>query len=1158
MGRSWDLIRQGGVAWILRGLFGYALFGVFVISVSRAAEPCDAIVGRLVDVEGRIEIQRTGGSRWIPAKLNDVLCKGDTVRAAERSRAAAALVNDAILRIDQKTTIRLINIQGAQGKPEERSLLGLVQGAIQSFSRKPRRLEVSTPYLNGAIEGTEFVMRVAANQTILTVFEGTVRASNPRGAVAVTSGQSVAAEVGGAPQPRTVVRPRDAAQWALYYPPVLAVVGGGAQRIPADLPAPLRSALERAGRADVSGAFAALSEVAEADRAARFHVLRAALFLSVGRVDSARADIEKALSLDPKAGPALALRSVINVAQNQTAQALADAHQAVALSPDASAPRIALSYAQQAGFRIPQARDTLLEAVQREPDDALAWARLAELWLMLGRRDRAMEAAQRASDLAPDLGRVQIALGFAALAEFRTAEAAAAFKRAIERNSADPLPRLGLGLAEIASGRLAEGRRHLEVAVALDGSNALLRAYLGKGYFEERRTPLDGEQFAIAKDLDPLDPTAFLYDGIRKQTQNQPVGALRDVEDSIARNDNRAAYRSRLLLDKDRAARGTSLARVYSDLGFPQRGINEAAASLGLDPADASAHRFLSDTYRNIRRREIARVSELLQAQLLQDININPVQPSLSEANLNIVTLGGPSSAGFNEFTPLFQRNQTKFDVAAFGGSNSTAGGETVVSALYDRFSVSAGAFTYETDGWRPNNGLEQDAYSVFAQAAVTDKLNVQAEFRRRESTEGDLAFNFDPDGFLQDQTIERDQDTARIGLRYSSTPHSHFLFSAIRNDRDESLDKMEEQPPDPTFGIPFIATNRSKVNDKADQIEAQYILQSDRFNLVVGAARSESERRFDEDVLVTHQMFGTVVSVQRTTNRETEQPRAYVYTDINTMPETTWTVGASYDEYEQGALEETSFNPKLGVQWDVTDEVRLRAAAFKILKPALANNRTLEPTQIAGFNQLFDDINGTKSERYGAGVDWRPSRDVAGGAELTWRSLDEPLFESRGATWVFEEREEQSHRVYLDWTPTDRIAVHTELVYDLYESESGIATEFDSLPEEVETVSLPIGVRYFDPSGVFAGASATFVDQEVTRAASATQASGSDRFFVVNGVLGYRFAKRRGIVSLEVMNLFDTDFQYQDDSYREFRDEPSIGPYFPERTILGRIALSF
>jgi hypothetical protein len=46
--------------------------------------------------------------------------------------------------------------------------------------------------------------------------------------------------------------------------------------------------------------------------------------------------------------------------------------------------------------------------------------------------------------------------------------------------------------------------------------------------------------------------------------------------------------------------------------------------------------------------------------------------------------------------------------------------------------------------------------------------------------------------------------------------------------------------------------------------------------------------------------------------------------------------------------------------------------------------------------------------------------------------------------------------------------------------------------------------------------------------------------------------------VSLEVRNLFDNGFHYQDDSFREFRDEPSIGPYIPERQIRFRVTLNF
>ena len=182
-----------------------------------------------------------------------------------------------------------------------------------------------------------------------------------------------------------------------------------------------------------------------------------------------------------------------------------------------------------------------------------------------------------------------------------------------------------------------------------------------------------------------------------------------------------------MLLDKDRAARGTSLARAYNDLGFTQLGINKSTESLTVDPSNASAHRFLSDTYQGQCRREISRVSELLQAQLMQDININPVQPSVSATNLNVVTHGGPAATGFNEFTPLFERNKTQLNVNGFGGNNDTYGGEAVVSGLYDQFSYSLGAYSYDTDGWRPNNDLDQNIYNAYAQWAITPELNIQA-----------------------------------------------------------------------------------------------------------------------------------------------------------------------------------------------------------------------------------------------------------------------------------------------------------------------------------------------------------------------------------------------------------------------------------------------
>ena len=63
-----------------------------------------------------------------------------------------------------------------------------------------------------------------------------------------------------------------------------------------------------------------------------------------------------------------------------------------------------------------------------------------------------------------------------------------------------------------------------------------------------------------------------------------------------------------------------------------------------------------------------------------------------------------------------------------------------------------------------------------------------------------ELAFNFDPDAFLNNSTTKREQDTARLGLRYSFAPETHFLLSYIHGKR--KYDFQQVTPLDPTSTI--------------------------------------------------------------------------------------------------------------------------------------------------------------------------------------------------------------------------------------------------------------------------------------------------------------------------------------------------------------------
>jgi tetratricopeptide (TPR) repeat protein len=1089
------------------------------------AQECP-VVGQLYSIDGQVEVQRHGA--WQPATLNQSLCAQDAVRTSSLSRAAVMLVNEAVLRIDQDSTVVLTDITTDQQK---RTLLDLTRGAFQSFSRQPHSLKVNTPYLNAAVQGTEFAIRTGAGRTDVTTFEGVVTAINGSGRAAVASGQSVSASAGQAPRPYVMVRPRDAVQWGLYYPPILAISGTSLT----DLRPEFAASLKRAAQHDVAGAFAALAAVPSGERDIAFHIYEAALLLSVGRVDEARKIIDQAIAQNARAGLAYALRAVIEVVQNEKAAALADARRGVELEPDAAAPRIALSYAHQANFDLKGARDTLLEATARQPQNALAWARLGELWLMFGYRDRAREAAEKGVQLAPDLERVHLVFGFTALTEFRTRMAREAFERAIELDSADPLARFGLGLAIIRDGALADGRRYLEMAVGLDSSNSLLRSYLGKAYFEEKRDPLDAKQFDIAKQLDPLDPTPYLYDAIRLQSVNQPVDAMLSMEKSIELNDNRAIYRSRELLDSDRATREANLAQIYDNLGFTQLGVNQGFDSLTLDPSNTSAHRFLSDAYLGVDNREIARVSELLQAQMLQDININPVQPSLAEVNLSLLTRGGPFRPGFNEYTPLFERNDIQLLASGLIGNEDTHGFEGIASALYDRFSISAGAFNYQTEGWRPNNDIQHDIDTFFMQAAVTPDLNMQVELRHRESTTGDLDFNFDPALFDPNFNLHSDQDIARAGVRYSPSPNSDFLFVYTYGNL-ATRQIFSGSPPGFT-------------DEKGPLFESQYIYRGDKLNLVSGFGLTQLDNSIN--------FFGSGPLPFEVTNR-----RGYVYTNVKIPNPVTWTIGLSFDELENGPLNiNNKVSPKLGAIWDITTNLSLRAAVFRWITPPLIAHQTLEPTQVSGFNQVFDDADGEQAWNRGVGLDWRISKNLFAGAEATWRDLTTPILLISSKSGEFEAQNEQLHRAYLFWAPTSKISLSAQVVYDAFAGGTGLLTNESATPKTLKTFSVPLGARYFAPSGFFAGVTVTPVDQTVVRTPSVKQfgfSDGQSDFCVVDATVGWRFPKRFGIATLTAYNLFDQKFRFQDNSFREFPDQPSTGPYIPALRVIGRASLYF
>jgi tetratricopeptide (TPR) repeat protein len=958
------------------------------------------------------------------------------------------------------------------------------------------------------------LIRVGDNRTEITIFEGKVVAANDAGTLSLTGGESAVAIQGQAPAYRTIVKPRDAVQWALYYPPVM--------EIPPD---------DFAGRETNDP---------------RVLTGRAASSLAVGRVDEASADLDQAIKSDPNNSDALALQAIIAVTQNEKEKALNLAQQAVQANPKSSPPLIAQSYAQQANFDLEGARASLEKAVEANPNDALAWARLAEIQSSFGETDKAIKTAEKAVALNPNLSRTQTVLGFAYLMNraFALQPAMEAFQKAIEFDQADPLPRLGLGLAKIRDwGGLEDGRAELEIAATLDPNNAMIRSYLGKAFFEEKRDHSTETEYTTAKELDPKDPTPFFYDALQKQLTNRPVEALQDMEKAIELNNNRAVYRSRLLLDSDEAARSAGNARVYSDLGFQQLALVEGWKSVNIDPTNNSAHRFLADSYAILPRHEIARVSELLQSQLLQPLNTTPIQPSLVESNLFLIAGGGPGTLSFNEFNTLMvSRNRLALMGSGLVGGNDTHSEEAIMAGIHKTVSFSVGYSHFETDGWRTNADQNDDIFNAFVQWELTPKTSIQGEYRNRNNKRGETRLRFFEDDFRPDVRQKLKTETARFGFHHTFAPSSHLIGNYTHQNLTDT--EKDQQPGSPPFG--GTATIDGKADQDANGIELSHLFRSQVINVTTGGGyfKINGNDTVTADLcspLLGCPPFPPLSLVDIKVSRDADHKNLYLYSYINLIKNMTLTLGASGDFFKADSSrvkDKNQFNPKAGIIWNPIPSTTIRGAVFRTLKRTLITDQTLEPTQVAGFNQFFDDFNTTDAWRYGGAVNQKFGSKIYGGVQWSKRDLDVQRFDIPSDDTKTVKWDEKEWLAYLFWTPHEWVSLSAQGLKEKLDRNKSFADG----AKKVTTYYVPLGINAFHPTGLSASFRGTYVHQkgDFERATSVgTFQHGKDDFWLLDATINFRLPKRYGLITIGGTNLTDKKFEYFDSDHDNARIQP-------------------
>ncbi|MCB0340318.1 MAG: hypothetical protein KDD53_11975, partial [Bdellovibrionales bacterium] len=354
-------------------------------------------------------------------------------------------------------------------------------------------------------------------------------------------------------------------------------------------------------------------------------------------------------------------------------------------------------------------------------------------------------------------------LGFVELTRYNTVKAKEYFGRALSLDENVGLFHLGMGLALIREGQLEAGSEELKIAVVLEPNRSIFRSYLGKAFFEDEREDLAAQEYDRAIALDPNDPTPYLYRAYHSLSQNRLVDSLRDVQKSIDLNDNRAVYRSKLLLDQDSAVRSAGLAEIYNQLGFSRLARIEAIKSLNRNYGNYSAHRFLADSYNTTILTADAGRSERNVAELLAPLSFNFFNNPGTEA-------------GFNEYNALFERDEVRTSLGGrYNTQDDTMVPEAFVAGQKGKVGYATGYQSAYTGGSRDNNYSYDHRVKATGQyqATYSDRFILNSSYQSLRREESNATFD--------DQRFEDHEISAGYHRRLG--PDSRFIMDVTHRD---------------------------------------------------------------------------------------------------------------------------------------------------------------------------------------------------------------------------------------------------------------------------------------------------------------------------------------------------------------------------------------